>query len=70
MIKRLWDVLEANAHLKVKGRKKFGKILSQEYLKYQKANFNKWKIFREAHEKKRLHKKQMMHTDEMSQTIA
>lgn len=27
LIKRMWDAIEANAHMKTKARKKFGKIL-------------------------------------------
>jgi len=57
MIKRLWDAIEANAHLKTKARKKFGKILGTEYKKVQKNVFDKWKDHREEHKKAVLHKK-------------
>lgn len=57
MIKRMWDVIEANAHMKIKARKKFGKILGQEYLKYEKNWFDRWKNFKEEHKKAVLHKK-------------
>jgi hypothetical protein len=65
MIKRLWDAIEASAHLKTKARKKFSKILITEYNKVQKGIFDRWKAHREEHKKAVLHKKQMMHTEEM-----
>jgi|TARA_B110001450_G_C17413659_1_gene396850 hypothetical protein len=57
MIKRLWDAMEANAHMKTKARKKFSKILGAEYNTYQKKYFEKWKDHREEHKKAVLHKK-------------
>jgi hypothetical protein len=56
-IKRMWDVLEANAHIKVKARKKFGKILRSEYNRFQKVYFERWKDHKEEHKKAVLHKK-------------
>jgi len=57
MIKRLWDAMEANAHMKTKSRKKFSLILINEYNKVQKKFFYKWKDHREEHKKAALHKK-------------
>ena len=57
MIKRLWDAMEANAHMKTKSRKKFSLILINEYNKFQKKFFYKWKDHREEHKKAALHKK-------------
>lgn len=65
MIKRLWDVLEAHAHMREKARKKFGKILGQEYNLFQKGYFEKWKTYKEEHKKDVLHKRQKMHTQMM-----
>ena len=57
MIKRMWDAIEAHAHMRTKSRKKFAKILGTEYNKVQKGTFNKWKDFKEDHKKAVLHKK-------------
>ena len=69
MIKRMWDVIEANAHMKIKARKKFGKILGSEYNRFQKGYFEKWKTHKEDHKIAQHHKRQKMHTEMMQQTI-